>query len=50
MSWDVLTLGLIEKTGLGYGTLTIITFFIVLLLWIPLKEIPGLGTLAKQSW
>lgn len=47
MSWDVLTLGLVEKTGLSYGALTVITSFVVLLLWIPLKEMPGLGTIAN---
>ncbi len=47
MSWDVLTLGLVEKTGLSYGVLTVIASFVVLLLWIPLKEMPGLGTLAN---
>ena len=47
MSWDVLTLGLVEKTGLSYGALTVITSFVVLLLWIPLKEMPGLGSIAN---
>lgn len=47
MSWDVLTLGIMELTGASYGVITVATSFIVLLLWIPLKEMPGLGTLAN---
>lgn len=44
MSWDVLNLGLANKTGLSLGTLTIIIGLVVLLLWIPLRELPGVGT------
>lgn len=47
MSWDVLTLGLMNFIPLSYGTLTVITSIIVLLLWIPLKEMPGLATIAN---
>ncbi|MFC6352303.1 hypothetical protein ACFP6B_00120 [Rothia nasimurium] len=47
LGWDVLTLGLMELTGLSYGVLTIATSFVVLLFWLPLKEMPGLGTLAN---
>ena len=47
LGWDVLTLGLMEISKLSYGALTIITSFVVLLFWLPLKEIPGLGTLAN---
>lgn len=47
LSWDVLTLGLSQLTGASYGALTVMTSFIVLLLWVPLKEMPGLGTLAN---
>ncbi|MDO4822282.1 MAG: hypothetical protein Q4A03_09680 [Rothia sp. (in: high G+C Gram-positive bacteria)] len=47
LGWDVLTLGLMEITGLSYGVLTIATSFVVLLFWLPLKEMPGLGTLAN---
>lgn len=48
LSWDVLTLGLMNITGASYGAITIITSFVVLLLWIPLKEMPGLGTLVNS--
>ncbi|MDO4916958.1 MAG: hypothetical protein Q3974_05005 [Rothia sp. (in: high G+C Gram-positive bacteria)] len=47
MSWDVLTLGLMNHVPLSYGALTVITSILVLLLWIPLKEMPGLGTIAN---
>lgn len=45
--WTVFAQGLSLKTGwaLGVSTLVISTF--VLLLWIPLKERPGFGTLAN---
>lgn len=47
LGWDVLTLGIMELTGASYGLITIITSFVVLLFWIPLKEMPGPGTLAN---
>ena len=43
--WTVLSQGVANVSGLGIG---VSTFFIglgVLLLWIPLKQMPGLGTL-----
>ena len=45
--WDVFHQGISEHTGLGLGTVLIIVAFFVLLLWIPLKERPGLGTIAN---
>ncbi|MBG6238836.1 putative membrane protein YczE [Mycetocola sp. CAN_C7] len=42
--WDVLTQGIALKTGLGFGLITIGVGAIVLLLWIPLKQKPGIGT------
>lgn len=45
--WNVLHEGLVELTGLSYGTVIIGVGAIVLLLWIPLRERPGLGTLAN---
>ncbi len=47
MSWDVLTLGIIQRLGGSYGTVTVVTSFIVLAVWIPLKEKPGFGTIAN---
>jgi len=45
--WDVLHQGLADSTGLSFGTVTIITGAVVLLLWIPLREKPGLGTVSN---
>ena len=42
--WDVLHQGIAKHTGLGIGTVAIIVGFVVLLLWLPLKERYGLGT------
>jgi uncharacterized membrane protein YczE len=43
--WDVLTQGLSKQTGLSFGLLTNLIGLVVLLLWIPLRQKPGLGTL-----
>ncbi|WP_337004956.1 MULTISPECIES: membrane protein YczE [unclassified Microbacterium] len=42
--WDVLALGLAGQTGLRYGTMTVLVSIVVLLLWIPLRQRVGLGT------
>ena len=42
--WDVLTLGLVNQTGLSFGLLTILIGVAVLLLWWPLRQRAGLGT------
>jgi len=43
--WDVLHQGIAIHTSLGIGTVAIIVGFVVLLMWVPLKEHLGLGTL-----
>jgi len=43
--WDVLHQGVSERSGLAIGRVTILTGVAVLLLWLPLRERPGLGTL-----
>jgi uncharacterized membrane protein YczE len=43
--WDVLHQGVSERSGIAIGTVTILTGAVVLLLWIPIRERPGLGTL-----
>jgi uncharacterized membrane protein YczE len=43
--WDVFHQGISERTGLGLGTVLIIVAFFVLLLWIPLRIAPGIGTI-----
>jgi len=42
--WDVLTQGIAHQTGLPFGILTNIIGIGVLLLWIPIKQKPGIGT------
>lgn len=43
--WDVLSQGLVKHTGISFGLITIIISGIVLLIWIPLRQKPGIGTL-----
>ncbi len=43
--WTVLAEGVSEQTGTGIGEVTIAISFVVLLLWIPLCQRPGLGTI-----
>lgn len=43
-SWTVLTEGLSLHTGLTFGWTTNLIAVAVLLFWIPLRELPGLGT------
>ena len=43
--WDVFHQGVAVKTGLSIGTVVVIVSFLVLLLWIPLRQRPGIGTL-----
>lgn len=42
--WDVLTQGISRQTGLSFGLLTNLIGLVVLLLWIPIRQKPGLGT------
>lgn len=45
--WDVFHQGLANRTGLSIGLVVIIVSFLVLLLWIPLRQRPGFGTLCN---
>lgn len=45
--WTVLAEGLSIRTGIGIGWITNILGFVVLLLWIPLRQKPGIGTIAN---
>ena len=45
--WDVLHSGLIEQIPLTLGQIVVVMSFVVLLLWIPLREVPGLGTISN---
>lgn len=42
--WDVLAQGVSLQTGIGFGWVANIIGAIVLLLWIPIKQKPGIGT------
>ncbi len=45
--WDVLHSGLIRHVPITLGQAVVLMSFVVLVLWIPLKEIPGLGTISN---
>lgn len=45
--WDVLHLGLARHLPVSFGMVMILTAAGVLLAWIPLRQMPGLGTLAN---
>ena len=45
--WDVFHQGLAGRTGLSFGTITAIVGVGVLLAWIPLRNRPGIGTVAN---
>ncbi|AOR35511.1 hypothetical protein BFF78_34530 [Streptomyces fodineus] len=45
--WNVLHQGLAELTGLTIGVVSIIVGAAVLLLWVPLRQRPGLGTVSN---
>ena len=45
--WDVLHSGLIQHVPITLGQAVVLMSFVVLLLWIPLREQPGIGTIAN---
>ncbi|MGN6780443.1 MAG: YczE/YyaS/YitT family protein [Marmoricola sp.] len=45
--WDVLHQGLARHLPISIGTAVIAVSLLVLLLWIPLREMPGLGTISN---
>jgi uncharacterized membrane protein YczE len=45
--WDVLHSGLIRHVPITLGQAVVVISFVVLLLWLPLREKPGLGTLSN---
>ena len=45
--WDVFHQGLASQLGVSIGAVIVGTSAVVLLAWIPLKERPGIGTLAN---
>lgn len=45
--WDVFHQGLAGKVGWSIGMVVVVVSFLVLLLWIPLRQRPGIGTLSN---
>ncbi|ALO67005.1 hypothetical protein AS189_11515 [Arthrobacter alpinus] len=45
--WDVFAQGFSRTVGISFGLCTIIISGVVLLFWIPLKQRPGVGTIAN---
>ena len=45
--WDVFHLGVGMQLGMTIGTVIILTGAAVLLLWIPIRQMPGLGTVSN---
>jgi uncharacterized membrane protein YczE len=45
--WDVLHLGIARYLPITFGQAVVLMSFVVLLGWVPLREPPGLGTLAN---
>jgi uncharacterized membrane protein YczE len=45
--WDVFHQGLSRRLGLGVGTWAVIIGLIVLALWIPMRQRPGIGTVCN---
>jgi uncharacterized membrane protein YczE len=45
--WDVLHSGLTKWVPIDIGQALVIVSFVVMLAWIPLREIPGLGTISN---
>src|SRR5215218_1824136 len=45
--WDVFHQGVARRTGAPIGLVVIVASVLVLLLWIPLRQRPGIGTVAN---
>ncbi|MDB4002332.1 hypothetical protein N9449_06465 [Oceanospirillaceae bacterium] len=43
--WTVLAQGITQITGWSLGLATFVTSFVVLFCWIPLRQMPGIGTI-----
>lgn len=48
-SWNVLTEGTANALGVSFGWATNLISVLVLLAWIPMRELPGLGTLLNVA-
>lgn len=47
--WDVLHQGIATHLGVSIGTVSIAISVVVLLAWVPLRQVPGLGTLSNAA-
>ncbi|MBD7918915.1 hypothetical protein H9657_11585 [Cellulomonas sp. Sa3CUA2] len=47
MPWDVLGQGMARVSGWTFGTATIVISLVVLVCWVPLRQRPGVGTIAN---
>ncbi len=45
--WDVLHSGVIRHLPITLGQAVVVLSFVVLILWIPLREMPGIGTISN---
>lgn len=45
--WDVLHQGVADHTDLSFGTVVIAVGVFVMMLWIPLRQAPGIGTISN---
>lgn len=45
--WDVFHAGVARHLPVSFGTIVVVVGVVVLLLWIPLRQAPGLGTMAN---
>ncbi|MGZ5404788.1 MAG: membrane protein YczE [Nocardioides sp.] len=45
--WDVLHSGFVRHVPITLGQAVVLISFLVLLLWIPLREVPGFGTISN---
>jgi uncharacterized membrane protein YczE len=45
--YDVLHQGIAKQTGLSFGTVVIAVGLVILVLWIPLRQRPGIGTVVN---
>jgi uncharacterized membrane protein YczE len=48
--WGVLQVALADRVGVSLGALVIAVSFVVLGMWWPLRQTPGIGTLANCIW
>lgn len=47
MPWDVLHQGIVRTTGWSFGVTVALTSLLVLAAWVPLRQRPGIGTVAN---